>query len=111
MPDPFCQDASKEGNQGELVAVFQFLNQDIERKFVAQGSNCPLKGRRCFQTVSADLSIACRQGAARAERGVKPGQTCVASWTEGYIASGCATQQALTRQQVLRKIYAAVQNG
>ena len=109
--DAFGQLVPQHGCKGELMAVFQFLNQNIQWKFVTQRCNRSIKSRRFVQAVAAGQAVDGGQGAARTVRVLVPGQAGVAGRAEHFIVACGTAQQATMRQNKLHNICAAVQNG
>lgn len=92
------------------MPVFQFLDQNIQWKFVPQCGKRSIKRRGGVKTVAASHTIQAGQGAAWTVRVLVPGQADVARRAEHFISAGNAAQQAPMGQNGLLDICAAVQN-
>jgi hypothetical protein len=79
---------------GQLVSVFQGVNNAVERKIVGEGSDGPVEMGRIFQAGAATLAVRGLVGAKRAARRGKRGQIGAAVEAKQVIRAVGATQQA-----------------
>ena len=104
-----CQRVRQQGDDGEVVAVFERLYQTIQRESISVGGARAAEMRRMFEAVAANCAIQGGQRAHRTTRLRMVGQVSGTVRTELGPTAECAAEQAILRQQGVHKFCADVQ--
>ena len=101
--DGFAEAAAQCGHDAELGMVFEARDQAIEWEAIRQGGVGVVECGGMLEAGAADFAAGRGEGASWALGLTVPGQVGVTSWTHGLPTGGCPAQQAMVRENVIKK--------